>query len=78
MRITTLSGILLGLALGLLLTTGAPAAVVGHITRMEGKVDLLKKGQLPATPVKLQHGLEIGDVIRTKSLSKAQITFIDK
>ena len=78
MRTTSLSGILLVLALGLLLPTGAPAAVVGHITQMEGKVDLLKKGQLPATQVKLQDGLETGDVIRTKSLSRAQITFIDQ
>ena len=78
MKRKTLSGILLWLALGLLLPTGAPAAVVGHITQMEGRVDLLKQGQVPATPVQLQDGVETGDVIRTKSLSKAQITFIDK
>ena len=30
------------------------------------------------TRLRLEDGLETGDVIRTKSLSKAQITFIDK
>ena len=71
MRTKALSGILLLLAFGLFLPSGAPAAVVGRITQVEGGVDLLKKGQLPATPVKLQDGLETGDVIRTKSLAKA-------
>ncbi len=77
MRTKTLSGTLLWLALGLLLPSEAQAAVVGHITQVEGKVDLLKRGQLPATPLKLQDGLERGDLIRTKSLSRAQITFVD-
>jgi hypothetical protein len=78
MRTKTLSAILLWLALSLLLPSGTPAAVVGRITQVEGKVDLLKKGQLPATPVKHNDGVEPGDVIRTKSLSKAQITFVDQ
>ncbi len=78
MKTKTFSGILLLMALALILPSKAPAAVVGRITQVEGRVDLLKKGQLPATPVKLQDGLEKGDVIRTKSLSKAQITFVDK
>jgi hypothetical protein len=37
----------------------------------------LKKGQLPAIHLKQNDGVEPGDVIRTKSLSKAQITFVD-
>jgi len=53
------------------------AEIVGHLTQVEGRVDLLKGGKLPATPVKLQDGVESKDVLRTKSLSKAQITFID-
>jgi hypothetical protein len=74
---TFLASIILVLALGLLLPPGAPAKVVGHITQAEGWVDLLKGGKLPANRVKLQEGVEIGDVLRTKSLSRAQITFID-
>ena len=57
--------------------TPAQADVVGRLTQVEGRVDLLKGGQLPANPVKLDDGVQPGDVIRTKSLSKAQITFID-
>jgi FecR protein len=77
MRTKTLSGILLLLALGLLLSSGAQADVVGRLTQVEGRVDILKGGQLPATQVKVEDGVETGDVLRTKTLSKAQITFID-
>lgn len=55
----------------------APAASVGHLTQVEGRVDLLKGGKLPAAAAKLGDPVEQGDVLRTKSLSKAQITFID-
>jgi len=57
--------------------TDAQANVVGRLTQVEGRVDLLKGGNLPAIPVKVGDTVEPGDVIRTKSLSKAQITFID-
>ena len=60
-----------------MLPAWASAEVVGHITQVEGRVDLLKGGKLPAIPVALQDKVESGDVLRTKSLSKAQITFID-
>lgn len=66
-----------GLALMLIVTSVAGAGVVGRLTQMEGRVDLLKGGNLPAIPVKVGDTVEPGDVIRTKSLSKAQITFID-
>ena len=57
--------------------TSAQADVVGRLTQVEGRVDILKGGQLPATPAKVNDGVQMGDVLRTKSLSKAQITFID-
>ena len=67
------------LAIGLLLAWPSlcPAEVVGHVTRVEGRVELLKGGKLPAAEAKAQDGVEPGDVIRTKALSKAQITFLD-
>ncbi|MFI5354462.1 MAG: FecR domain-containing protein, partial [Desulfobaccales bacterium] len=55
----------------------AQAEVVGRVTQVEGTVDFLKGGKLPASPAKLDDSVEVGDVMRTKSLSKAQITFMD-
>jgi hypothetical protein len=66
-----------GLALMLIVSSVAGAGVVGRLTQMEGRVDLLKGGNLPAIALKVGDTVEPGDVIRTKSLSKAQITFID-
>jgi hypothetical protein len=66
---------LLVLCLGLAVPSAAE--VVGKITQVEGRVDFLKGGKLPALQAKLDDGVEVGDVLRTKSLSKAQITFID-
>ncbi|MHB9074164.1 MAG: FecR family protein [Desulfobaccales bacterium] len=57
--------------------TVAGAAAVGRFTLAEGRVDLLKDGNLPAVVVKVDDAVGSGDVIRTKSLSRAQITFID-
>ena len=75
---TFITAMILCLALVLALPPGASAEVVGTLTQVEGRVDLLKGGNLPATPVKMGDGVEKGDVLRTKSLSKAQITFLDK
>jgi uncharacterized membrane protein YgcG len=57
--------------------THAQADAVGRLTLVEGRVDLLRGGQLPATPVNVDDGVQPGDVLRTKSQSKAQVTFID-
>ncbi|MEW6659547.1 MAG: FecR family protein, partial [Thermodesulfobacteriota bacterium] len=56
---------------------GARAAAVGRFTQVEGEVNLLKQGKLPALPVKLQDRVEPGDIIRTKSQARAQITLVD-
>jgi hypothetical protein len=74
--VLTLSLILIS-SLGLGSTPKAEAAVVGHFTDVEGRVDLMKGGNPPATPVKVQDPVEVGDVIRTKSLSRAQVKFVD-
>ncbi len=57
--------------------TRARADVVGHLTEVTGQVNLMKGGKLPAITAKLQDGVEPGDVVRTKSASKALITFMD-
>ena len=59
------------------LVVAAPAEVAGRFTMVEGQVDLLKGGQLPSVAAKLEDTVSPGDVLRTKSLSKAQITFSD-
>jgi hypothetical protein len=65
------------LTLSLALPAAVQADVVGRVTQVEGHVDLLKGGKLPATPAKVDESVKTGDVIRTKSLSRAQLTFMD-
>jgi hypothetical protein len=55
----------------------AAAAVAGRFTQVTGQVDLLKQGKVPGIPAKVQDGVEAGDVIRTKSRAKAQLTMVD-
>jgi hypothetical protein len=69
--------IIMAISLLLALPSASLAEVVGKLTRVEGRVELLKGGKLPAAAAKVQDGVEPGDVLRTKSLSRAQITFID-
>jgi hypothetical protein len=61
----------------LLIPSLAQAAAVGRFTLVEGQVDVLKHGQVPAAAAKTGDGVESGDVIRTKSNSKAQVKFVD-
>jgi hypothetical protein len=65
------------LALLLLLALTAQAAPIGRFLKLEGQVDLLKHGKLPAKAARITDPLEPGDVIRTKSKSRAQVLFID-
>ena len=65
------------LALVLALALSAQAAPVGRFLQLEGQVDLLKGGKLPAVAAKLTDPVEPKDVIRTKSKSRAQILFVD-
>jgi len=59
------------------LSWGAGPESVGRLTQVEGRVDLLRAGNLPAIPAKVEDTVGQHDVIRTKTLSRAQITFID-
>jgi len=76
-KIKMSSFILVFLVVLFTLPGGAQAAAVGRFTQVDGEVDLLKLGKLPAAAVKLNEGVEPGDVVRTKSKARAQITFID-
>jgi hypothetical protein len=59
------------------LSGAAQAAVVGRFTQAEGQVDILKGGKPPAVPVKINDGVEPGDAIFTKDLSRAQVQLLD-
>jgi len=54
------------------------AEAIGKLTHVEGQVDILKEGKLPAVPAKVGDAVSVKDVIRTKSDAKAEITFDDK
>lgn len=50
---------------------------VGSFSRVEGRVDILKAGAAAAVPVKPGDSVSMGDIVRTKSDGKAEITFRD-
>ena len=77
MRRKVFCGLITMLLLALILPTGLHAAVVGRFSLVKGQVDLLKQGKIPAIAAKFQDGVEVGDVIRTKSKAKAQLTMVD-
>jgi hypothetical protein len=54
------------------------AVPVGKITSIEGRVDVLKTGRNVAAPVSLNDPVDVGDIYRAKSASKAEITFANK
>ena len=70
-------GLIALLLLALILPASLHAAVVGRFSLVTGQVDLLKGGKLPAISAKMQGGVEPGDIIRTKSRAKAQLTMVD-
>jgi len=55
---------------------GALAASVGKFTHVEGQVDVLSPGQA-ARAAKLGDEVSVGETLRTKSQSKAEVTFDD-
>jgi len=50
---------------------------VGKFTLVEGKVDVLRGGAMPAISVKVGDLVFVKDVVRTKSQAKAEILFMD-
>ena len=55
----------------------ATAPDVGKFTSVEGKVDVVRAGRSEAVAVSVDEEVAAGDVVRTKSLSKAEIKFSD-
>ncbi|MEN2994554.1 MAG: FecR family protein [Thermodesulfovibrio sp.] len=55
----------------------ASAEEVGKVTSLQGFVDILREGKPPAITVKINDPVYLNDIIRTKSDSKAEITFKD-
>jgi hypothetical protein len=70
-------GFLILIVLSLVAPLATQAAQVGRFTQLSGNVDLLKQGKIPGVPARVQEGVEPGDVVRTKSKSKAQLTMVD-
>lgn len=60
-----------------IIALAAQAAPVGNLTLVEGTVDLLKGGKVPAVQAKVQDGVDVGDMVRTKTDSRAEIRFVD-
>jgi hypothetical protein len=52
-------------------------AEVGRVAQVEGGVDILRGGKLPAIAAKRNDIINSTDIIRTKSLSSAEIKFVD-
>lgn len=51
---------------------------VAKVTHIEGGADVLKSGSTSANPIRLGESLNVGDVIRTKSNGRVEITFVNK
>ncbi|NOX96661.1 MAG: FecR domain-containing protein [Nitrospirae bacterium] len=58
-------------------TSFVSAGTVGNFTYIEGRVDVFKAGAETATPAVVDENISAGDILRTKGLSKAEITFQD-
>ncbi|MFQ5586965.1 MAG: FecR domain-containing protein [Thermodesulfobacteriota bacterium] len=53
------------------------AEAVGDFTVVKGDVDLLRAGEEASVPVEVGDDVSVGDIVRTKSLSRARVTFLD-
>ncbi len=61
-----------------LLPVVTEAAPVGKITKLEGRVDVLKAGQNAVAGVSLGDNVDVGDIYRAKTNSRAEITFFNR
>jgi hypothetical protein len=72
-KLTSLAFILL---MVMALAALAQAAPAGKITNLEGRADLTAAGQ-PAKASFIGQDVHVGDIIRTKSASKCEVTWVD-
>jgi len=72
------AGLVILMILFLLSPVAAWAVPAGQFTVILGQVDLLKLGAKQALPAQKGLAVEVGDIVRTKSHSKAQITLADQ
>ena len=63
--------------IAVMLPSIALAQVAGKLTKVSGRVDILRAGTTAATAAVLNEDVSIGDIVRTKSDGSAEITFID-
>ncbi len=63
--------------ISVLIPAATAAEPVGKFSKIEGTVDVLRGGTLPAVPVKSGDPVFVKDVIRTKSSSRAEVLFVD-
>jgi hypothetical protein len=61
-----------------LLASNAVATPVGTFIQVEGTVEVLGQGKPPAVPAKVRDRVAKGDLVRTKSQSRAQLRFVDE
>lgn len=54
------------------------AGSVGYFSKLDGKADITRAGSSTAVPVHSGDKVFVGDVVRTKAGSKAELTFNDK
>ncbi|MEE8575368.1 MAG: FecR family protein, partial [Thermodesulfobacteriota bacterium] len=82
-KINSIVGIAGLLALALLIVLApygvsfAYAGTAGTITALNGRADVIKPKTARGVPLEVGSVIEVGDVLRTKSESKVEITFID-
>ncbi len=57
---------------------GAAVSEVGYFSKLDGKADITRAGSSTAVPARNGDKVFVGDVVRTKAGSKAELTFNDK
>jgi hypothetical protein len=68
----------IAVVLSLIVPTLAMAVSVGKVTHVEGRVDVLKMGKHAVVKVSQGDDVGVGDIFRSKTASRAEITFANQ